>query len=117
DGLDRVLREQVIAALAGGAYDGLNALAVAEQLERRFGAGDFNRERLARSEIADAQVDGKLDLYEEEGLDEYELVAAPHAGPTCPRPAPSAPYRIRDPDAPRPVTGTHPNCRCSVGPV
>lgn len=117
DGLDRVLREQVIAALAGGAYDGLNALAVAEQLERRFGAGDFNWERLARSEIAEAQVDGKLDLYAEEGLDEYELVAAPDACPTCLRLAAAGPYRIGDPNAPRPVTGTHPNCRCSVGPV
>ncbi|RRN78557.1 hypothetical protein EIM50_13790 [Pseudoxanthomonas sp. SGD-10] len=114
DGMDRLLRESVVSALAAGAYDGLNALAVAEQLERRFGAGDYNWERLARSEIAEAQVDGKLDLYAEQGIDEYAIVAAPDACPTCLRLAAEGPYRIGGLAAPRPVTGTHPNCRCSV---
>ncbi len=116
-GLERRVRDEVVGLLASGAYDGLNAINVAEQLERRFAAGSSNWERLARSEIAEAQVDGKLDLYAEQGITEYELVTAPDACPTCLRLAAAGPYRISDPDAPRPVTGTHPNCRCSVGPV
>lgn len=113
-GLDRTLREQVIAELASGAYDGLNALAVAERLEQRFGAGEYNWERLARSEVAQAQVDGKLDLYAEEGLEEYDFWAAPDGCSLCLRLAAEGPYLIADPDAPRPVRDSHPNCRCSV---
>lgn len=117
DGLDRTLRDQVIAELAAGAYDGLNALAVADALVDRFGAGEFNWERLARSEVAMAQVDGKLDLYAEEGVEEYEFWAAPDGCALCLRLAAEGPYRVSDPDAPRPVRDSHPNCRCSVAPT
>lgn len=92
-GMERTLREQVIAELAAGAYDGLNALAVADRLEQRFGDGEFNWERLARSEVALAQVDGKLDLYAEEGLDQYDFWAAPDGCPLCLRLASEGPDR------------------------
>jgi phage putative head morphogenesis protein, SPP1 gp7 family len=114
NGMARAYSTQIVAALASGEFDGVNPVIVADRLRQRFGAGDYNWERLARSEIAAAQVRGKRDMYRANGYDQYGWVAAPDACPICHGLADGGPYRLDDPEAPLPMTDSHPNCRCSI---
>ena len=108
----RALREDIAAALADGVYDGQNPSDVARALRVRFDAHDVDWERLARSEIADANAAGKLDTYAENGIEEYEWIAAGGACPICEGHADGGPYRVGA--GPHPMSDSHPNCRCTV---
>lgn len=114
DGLVRTLSEKIVAALASGEFDGQNPFHVADELKRRFGAGDYNWERLARSETAMAQSNGKLDLYRQQGVTKVEYVTAGdgRVSHVCLALEAANPYAIAD--APVPVRDSHPNCRCSL---
>ncbi len=113
-GIARTFRERIVAALAAGEFDGQNPLNVARELRRRFDAGDYNWERLARSEIAMAQSDGKLDLYREQGVTEvdYETADDARVSRICREIEAAGPYPIGE--APVPVRDSHPNCRCTL---
>lgn len=115
-GMVREFQEKIIAQLSGGAFDGMNPLNVAERLRRQFDAGDYNWERLARSEIAVAQSDGKLALMQDQGVTLYDYTTAEdgRVSVICQTLAANGPYRVDDPNAPRPMRDSHPNCRCSI---
>lgn len=114
DGVARTFRQKIVAALASGEFDGQNPVNVARELRRRFDAGDYNWERLARSEIAMAQSDGKLDLYEQQGVTtvDYETAGDSKVSAICRELERAGPYRVRS--APVPVRDSHPNCRCTI---
>lgn len=110
----RAYVDRVVNALVGGAYDGMNPVNVAADLQRRFGAGEYDWERLVSSEMAIAQSRGKLDVYRAEGVEFYDwTTAATGVCPTCDAHAAAGPYRVDDPNSPIPVVDSHPMCRCS----
>lgn len=115
-GVARTYRAQIVSALASGEFDGWNPVNVASALSARFDAGDYNWERLARSEIAAAQSTGKLDLYREQGVTLYDYVTADdeRVSAICRTHEANGPYRIDDPAAPLPMHDSHPNCRCTI---
>jgi SPP1 gp7 family putative phage head morphogenesis protein len=115
-GVARKFRNRIITALASGEFDGQNPVNVARELAARFDGGDYNWERLARSEIADAQVGGKLDLYREQGIIEYDYETAGDSlvSRICRELEAAGPYRLDDPNAPRPMRDSHPGCRCTI---
>lgn len=118
-GLGRVFQRPIVAALAAGEFDGLNPVNVARELRRRFGAGDYNWERLARSETAWAHGAGKLQLMQEQGIERFDYVTAgdDRVSRICRDLEAASPYLVADPAAPIPVRDSHPNCRCTLLPV
>lgn len=115
-GVARRFREPIVAALASGEFDGQNPVIVAAELRRRFGAGDYNWERLATTEIAMAQSRGKRDLMLDQGVELYDLDTAPGACRICLDIEADGPYRVDDPASPLPGYDTHPECRCTIRP-
>ena len=116
-GLARRYHTAIVGLLASGAYDGLNPVSVAAALRERFGAGDYNWLRLARSEVAQAQAIGKRDLLAQQGEEFFDWDVAPDGCPTCQAIKANGPYRVDDPLAPIPMRDTHPQCRCSIRPI
>ncbi|MBB5885475.1 hypothetical protein DYQ93_11400 [Xanthomonas sp. LMG 8992] len=116
DGIVRVYRERIVAALTAGEFDGQNPVNVARELSERFDAGDYNWERLARSEIGEAQAVGKMDLYAQQGVEwyDYETAGDGKVSRICRELEAAGPYRVGDPASPIPVRDSHPNCRCTA---
>lgn len=110
DGTARTLRERIVAELAGGAYDGMNPVNVARALRQRFGAQEYNWERLARTEIAQAQSEGKRRHYLEAGIELVDYVTAQddRVSEICQTLAARGPYAVAN--APVPGRDSHPNC-------
>lgn len=112
DATIRGYRDDVLQQLAQGAYDGMSPKDVARALRERFGAHEYNWLRLARTEIASAQIRGKLAQYAELDITQYDWVSAPDACPVCVALAGAGPYTLgAGPLAP---DDSHPECRCSV---
>lgn len=114
NGTIRTLRDQIVAELAGGAYDGQNPIVVAQRLRQRFGQQEYNWERLARTETAIAQSDGKLEHYRSAGITEVDYVTAgdDRVSFICQSLEARNPYPIST--APTPGRDSHPNCRCTI---
>ncbi len=112
--IHRGYESDLLAGLAEGAYNGESPANVARQLRRRFGAHDYDWERLARSEIAQAQALGKEDEYRELGVEEYEYVTANdnRVSAICRANAAGGPYPLGQ--GPLPMRDSHPNCRCTI---
>lgn len=110
----RVLRDDIIERLKSGEYDGMNPVDVARKLRQRFGAHDYDWLRLARSETAMAQADGKLVQYRDAGITHVDYLTAQdgRVSRICRDLAAAGPYLIAN--APVPVRDSHPNCRCSL---
>ena len=117
-GIARRYRQPIVGALAAGEFDGQNPVNVAAELRRRFGGGDYNWERLARSEVAMSQSDGKLELLQQQGVAtyDYETAGDSRVSRICRELADAGPYRVRAADSPVPVRDSHPNCRCTIRP-
>lgn len=113
-GLEREMRVQVATALASGEFDGQNPVNVARELRRRFDAGDYNWERLARSEIAMSQSHGKREMYRQQGVTTVDYMTAgdEKVSAICRRLEAAGPYELDS--APIPVEDSHPNCRCTL---
>lgn len=116
-GLDRRVQERVVSALASGEFDGQNPVNVARELRRRFDAGEYNWERLARSEIGMAQARGKEAMYREAGIDRVDYMTARDelVSDICQHLEAAGPYDLED--APLPVVDSHPLCRCTWAPA
>lgn len=110
----RALREDVIADLGSGVYDGLNPNDVARELRKRFDAHEYDWLRLARSEMTAAQAQGKVDQYVEAGIEKYNYVTAgdSRVSSICRSNSADGPYVIGE--GPMPMTDSHPNCRCTI---
>jgi len=113
-GVARTFRDGIVAELSSGALDGMNPVNVARHLRQRFGAGEYNWERLARTEIAIAQADGKLEHYRQAGITAVDYITAgdDRVREICNTLAERSPYPIHS--APVPGRDSHPGCRCSV---
>lgn len=108
----RSFTDDILAGLRDGLYNGKNPKEVARLLRKRFGAHDYDWERLARSEIARGQGLGKLDQYARMGVEKVDLITAvTDVCPVCLGIAADNPYPIAT--APVIVDDTHPLCRCS----
>ena len=114
----RAWQDRIFSELASGAWDGMNPTAVAAGLQRKFGAGEYDWERLVRSEMAIAQSRGKREIYAANGVTQYDYTTAgdDKVSETCAALAAAGPYDINDPNAPIPVISSHPQCRCSLAP-
>lgn len=114
NGTVRTLRNGIVAELAGGAYDGMNPVQVAQALRQRFAAGEYNWERLARTEIAQAQAAGKVQHYASAGVTEVDYVTAGDdlVSTICQNLEAASPYPVAT--APLPGRDSHPNCRCTL---
>ncbi len=114
----RAYRERVVSELASGAYDGMNHAAVAADLERKFGLGEYDWERVVASEMASAQSRGKRELYRQNGYELYDFTTADDGDvcPICDGLAADGPYAVDDAASPIPVDDSHPLCRCSISP-
>lgn len=112
--IHRAYQDDLLAQLASGAYNGESPGNVARVLRQRFGAHDYDWERLARSEIAQAQALGKEDEYRELGVEEYEYVTANdnRVSAICRANAAGGPYPLGQ--GPLPMRDSHPNCRCTI---
>lgn len=112
--IHRAYRDDLLADLARGAYNGESPGIVARQLRKRFGAHDYDWERLARSEIAQAQAMGKEDEYRELGVEHYDYVTAgdDRVSAICRQHAAAGPYALGE--GPLPMRDSHPNCRCTI---
>lgn len=110
----RTLREQIVAELTSGSYDGQNPVVVAQRLRHRFGQQEYNWERLARTETAIAQSAGKLEHYRSAGITEVDYVTAgdERVSAICQSLEARNPYPIQA--APVPGRDSHPNCRCTI---
>lgn len=108
----RDYRDDIIAALYDGAYDGMNPTDVARALRKRFEAHEYNWRRLARTEISEAQFRGKLAQYAGHGIEKYDWITAPDACPICVSLAGGGPYLVGV--GPTPRTSSHPECRCTA---
>lgn len=115
-GMSRRYESNIVGLLSSGAYDGQNPVHVAADLQRRFGGGEDNWVRLARSEVTWAQAEGKLDGYREAGITQYDYETAEDAKVSriCRDLAAAGPYDLNDASSPIPLRDSHPNCRCSV---
>lgn len=115
--IHRAYRDDLLAELASGAYNGESPGNVARHLRKRFGAHDYDWERLARSEIAQAQVIGKEDEYRELGVEQYDYVTAndDRVSAICRSHAAAGPYPLGQ--GPLPMRDSHPNCRCTIAAV
>lgn len=108
----RAYGDDVLIALADGIYDGSNPRDVARGLRKRFEAHTADWDRLARSEISDAQGRGKIAQYEAHDLEQYNWVRAGGACSICVGLENGGPYAVGD--GPLPMTGSHPCCRCTI---
>ncbi len=110
----RTYRAGIIDELASGAYNGDTPAEVARALRERFGARDYDWERLAHSEIALQQSRGKLDEYATLGVTQCDFITANASSvcPLCTGHAANNPHPIAT--CPLPVQDTHPMCRCSI---
>lgn len=108
----RIYADDIIKELADGAYDGLNPKDVARALRKRFDAHDYDWERLAQSEIATANSQGKMDQYSDMDIEMYGWKRAGGACPVCIGLEQGGPYVVGK--GPLPSADSHPWCRCTV---
>lgn len=110
----RTFRDDILAELSSGTLDDLHPDEVAKRLRERFGAHDYDWERLARSEIAQAQVEGKEWQYAEMEVAQYNYVTAgdERVSAICRQLAAAGPYTRGE--GPLPMRDSHPNCRCTT---
>lgn len=110
----RAWRDDILAPLAQGVYDGSAPRDVAAALSARFDAHEYDWLRLARSEIIAAQAGAKLEQYTAHGIGQYDYVTATddRVSAICRQLAAAGPYRVGA--GPLPSRDSHPNCRCTV---
>lgn len=115
----RAWQDRILGEMASGAWDGMNPVTVAAALQRKFGAGEYDWERLVRSEMAIAQSSAKREIYAANGVTRYDYTTAndDRVSAICQSLADGGPYDINDPAAPIPVISSHPQCRCSLSPA
>lgn len=112
----RTYRERIVDILVAGVLDGLSAAVVARQLRKTFDAGDYDWQRLVASELAAAHGDAKLAQMAANGIAQYDWSIAGDGNvcPICQGHHDNGPYAVGA--GPRPMTDSHPLCRCSVVP-
>lgn len=112
----RAYDRRIVAELASGVYDGMNPDIVARQLRSKFDIGEYDWERLVRSEVALAQSEGKLEQYRASGYERYDYITAgdDRVSDTCLALEAAGPYAVGR--GPLPMRDSHPNCRCTIAP-
>lgn len=106
------IRDDVHEVLANGMQAGLSPVEVGRQLTRMFDDyGDYNFQRLARTEVAFSAIAGQVDQYRELAVEMVEILVGADACEIC------QPY---DGDQ-QPIDGDlppyHPQCCCDIAPI
>lgn len=110
----RAFDKEIVAELTSGVYDGLNPQIVAASLKRKFDVGEYNWERLVRSEMAIAQSMAKTAVYQANDIEQYDWLYGGGACAVCRGIGDMGPYKVGL--GPIPVVDTHPECLCSITP-
>lgn len=109
--LDTLLTQSII----GGKHPDV----LARQLQKQFGASQYEARRLMRTESSRIQGKIAMDAYKEGGVEEYEWVAEPTACEVC-APLDGKRWKVNGAavgSREHPLFPMHPNCRCAVIPV
>lgn len=114
DTFKRLYRDEIIAELSAGIYDGQERDQVARALLQRFGGQQGDWARLVNSEIAEANAAAKIEQYAEMEVETYDYITAQDSkvSEICRAHERAGPYPVGQ--GPIPMRDSHPNCRCSV---
>jgi hypothetical protein len=110
DNATKFYQDEIKPAMQAGMERGSNLIDMAREMEAQFGDWNSNWERLVRSEVALAQETGKLNEWEEQGVETVHFSPAPGACEICM--SLEGDYKISE--CPVPMADTHPNCACAV---
>jgi SPP1 gp7 family putative phage head morphogenesis protein len=99
--------------IADGLSQGLPSSVIADNIENDVGS-QFRAERIAYTETARAMSLASADVYQANGVGEYDLVLSDGACDECESVAEDGPYSVDDMDNYPPI---HPFCRCAATPV
>lgn len=113
----RAYMEKFVNEFSTGKYDGMSPTTVAQLMTRKFGAGEYDWQRLITNEMAVANAAAKKAVYGANGLEKYHWKAGPGACGFCLDMEASGPYILNSANAPTPGADSHPGCRCGVSPV
>jgi hypothetical protein len=105
----------IISELQDGIYAGENPDTVARRLAKRFGVRNYDWRRLARTEIASANAQGKLLSCIRNGFLQYNWVTAPGACAICNEIKARGPYIVGT--GPLPTDDSHDSCLCTIHPL
>jgi len=108
----RVYEDDIVKALADGAYNGTNPRQVAAELRKKFEAHAYDWERLAGSEIAASHAMGQKKALADMGIARYDWMLAPEACSICTAIEAAGPYDVAT--GPIPVRDSHPGCFCVI---
>jgi hypothetical protein len=108
----RVYENDIVHALAEGAYNGENPKHVAERLRKQFTSHNYDWQRLAVSEMAHSHANGQLTGLSSLGFSQYKWRASIAACKVCEKLAADGPYVIGA--GPLPVRDSHPLCKCNL---
>src|SRR5690606_28180594 len=99
-----------------GVLNGLSAPVVARQLRRKFEEAEYDWDLLVASELAAAHGDAKLQQMAANGIARYDRTTAGDGKVCriCAGHRDNSPYTVGQ--GPKPMTDSHPLCRCSVIP-
>ena len=94
---------------------GENPRVMARQLKDKFNVFGYQAERLARTESSRIQTEVQKQSFEDNGIDEYELIAEPSACSLCSE-LDGEVFEVRHMVIGKNASPLHPNCKCSTAP-
>lgn len=94
---------------------GENPRVMARQLKDKFNVFGYQAERLARTESSRIQTEAQKQSFEDNGIDEFELIAEPSACSVCSA-LDGEVFRLENMVIGKNASPLHPNCRCSTAP-
>lgn len=107
------LRYRLESILVNGLVQGRNPRDFIPQMRKEFGTSRYNAERLLRTEFARVQTDTQMNMFEENGFDEYIFIANGTACKTCAS-LNGQHFRVSDQQVGKNAPPVHPNCMCST---
>lgn len=111
-----VLRAEIGKNLQTGMIAGKNPRVLARDIEKTFGTGTYNAERLMRTELARVQVDSQFKSMTKNGFTQYQFIVNSGCCDICQGVSKKNDgiYNIADAMPGDNAPPIHPNCRCSV---
>ena len=94
---------------------GENPRVMARQLKDKFNVFGYQAERLARTESSRIQTEVQKQSFEDNAIDEYEMIAEPNACSLCSA-LDGEVFRVEHMLIGTNASPLHPNCRCSEAP-
>lgn len=109
------LVEDIEKLLISNFTKGENPRVMARQLKDKFNVFGYQAERLARTESSRIQTEVQKQSFEDNGIDEYEVIAEPSACSVCSE-LDGEVFMVEHMVIGKNASPLHPNCRCSEAP-